>query len=114
MADIIIKNLKIDTIIGTKQEERENKQEIILDVTFSYNMSKAAETDDLRFAVDYESLKNKIVKFVEESSFFLVEKLIFEIKSLILKEEPVIENVNILLKKPNALKLDTDYIAIRV
>lgn len=114
MAEIIIKNLKISCIIGTKKEERENKQNIFLDITFSYDMTKAAETDNLEFAVDYESLKNKIVRFVENSSYLLVEKLIHEIKNFILKEENKIEKVNILLKKPNALSNDTDYIAIHI
>ena len=114
MSEIIIKNLKINTIIGTKEDERKIKQEIFLDIIFSYDMSKAAKTDDLKFAVDYESLKNKIVKFTEESSFFLVEKLIYEIKKMILKEEPLIDNVELLLRKPDALKKDTDYIAVRI
>jgi len=113
MAEIIIKNLKVNCIIGTKPEERINKQEIILDITFSYDMNKASETDNLEFAVDYESLKNKIVFFVENSSYLLVEKLVVEIKKYILKEEVVIENINILLKKTNALA-NTDFIAIRI
>ncbi len=114
MAEIIIKNLKVNCIIGTKPEERINKQEIILDITFSYDMSKAADTDNLEFAVDYESLKNRVVSFVEDSSYLLVEKLTTEIKNIILKEDDKIDKVSLLLKKPNALKADTDYIAIKI
>ncbi len=83
---IFLGGLKIDTIIGIYDWEREAKQSVYLDIEMAHDISKAAETDDIEYALDYKTVSDRIVNFVEQSEFFLVEKLIEEIANIIRRE----------------------------
>ena len=103
MAIIKIKDLKLRTILGIENWERENKQDIIINITFEFDGSKAAESDDLNDTVDYKKMKQKIIKFVEGSSFFLVEKLAGEVLNICLNA-PLVESAVVEIDKPHALR----------
>jgi len=68
---IFLGGLKIDTIIGIYDWERETKQTVILDIEMAH---------------DYKAVSQQVIGFVEQSNFFLVEKLAEEINSMIRKE----------------------------
>ncbi len=80
---IFLKNLKIDTIIGIFDWERVQKQTIILDIEMAFDTRKASKTDDIADALDYKSVSDAIIEFVENSHFYLIEKLIAEIAELV-------------------------------
>lgn len=83
---IFLGGLKIDTIIGIYDWEREAKQSVYLDIEMAHDISKAATTDDIEYTLDYKTVSDRIVNFVEQSEFFLVEKLIEEIANIIRRE----------------------------
>ncbi len=103
MAVIKIKDLKLRTILGVEEWERENKQDIIINITFEFDGSKAAESDDLHDTVDYKAMKQKIIKLVENSNYFLVEKLASEVLKICLNS-PLVESAIIEIDKPHALR----------
>ena len=54
MKDIIyIKNLKIETIIGVYDWERQTPQMVGIDIEIATDNLEASKSDDIRFAVDY-------------------------------------------------------------
>lgn len=112
MATISIENLRMRTVIGTNDWEREIKQDIFVDLSFSYDISKAVETDDFMFAIDYKATKQKVMTFVENSSFFLIEKLAQEILNILLEPQQVTK-AKVILRKPDALKY-CDTVSIKV
>jgi len=80
---IFLGGLKIETIIGIYDWERETKQTVILDIEMAHDIKKAAKTDDIEDTLDYKAVSQAVISFVEQSEFFLVEKLAEEINQMI-------------------------------
>ncbi len=104
---IFLGGLEIETIIGIYDWERETKQTVVLDIEMAFDIQQAAETDDIQYTLDYKTVSKRIISFVEESNFFLVEKLISEIASIILNEFTV-PWVKITLNKKGAIRGASD------
>ena len=104
---IFLGGLEITTIIGIYEWERETKQTIILDIEMGYDIRKAAETDSIEDTLDYKSVSKRIITFVEESEYFLVEKLAQEITNIILNEFEV-RWVKLILNKKGAIRGASD------
>lgn len=83
---IFLRGLQIETIIGIYDWERESKQTVILDLEMAADIRKAAASDSIEAALDYKAVANRLIAFVEESQFFLVEKLAEEIANILLNE----------------------------
>jgi dihydroneopterin aldolase len=83
---IFLNDLKIETIIGIYDWERETKQTISLDLEMATDIRKAATTDDIENTLDYKAVSKRLINFVEESEFLLVERLAEECAQLILDE----------------------------
>jgi dihydroneopterin aldolase len=104
---IFLGGLEIQTIIGIYDWERETKQTVVLDIEMAFDISKAAETDDIQYTLDYKTVSKRIIAFVEQSNFFLVEKLISEIANIILNEFQV-SWTKITLNKKGAIRGASD------
>ena len=100
---IFIKGLKIDTIIGIFDWERQVKQDIILDIEIYHNIKKATDSDNIKYAVDYKEISNRLVDFVQNSSFFLIETLAEKVASIILNEFNI-KKVKVTIDKGNAIR----------
>jgi dihydroneopterin aldolase len=83
---IFLGALEATTIIGIYDWERETKQTIVLDIEMAFDIKKAAETDDIQYTLNYKMVSERVVSFVEQSEFYLVEKLIEEIANILLNE----------------------------
>ncbi len=99
---IFLGGLEIDTVIGIYDWERGKRQTVILDIEMAFDIKKAAETDDINYALDYKTVSDRIIAFVKGSQFFLVERLISEIADLIRMEFNV-PWVKITLNKKGAI-----------
>jgi len=99
---IFLGGLEIDTIIGIYDWEREKRQTVILDIEMTFDIQKAAETDDIQYTLDYKTVSDRIISFVKESRFFLVERLISEIAHII-RTEFNVPWVKVTLNKKGAI-----------
>ena len=97
-----IKDLLLRTIVGINDEERRNKQDVLINITLHADHS-AAISDDLSDVVNYRTITKQIVERVENSRFYLVEKMVAEIADLCL-ENPRVERVRVSVEKPGALR----------
>jgi len=104
---VFLGGLEIETIIGIYDWERETKQTVVLDIEMAFDIQKAAETDDIQFALDYKIVSKRIISFVETSQFLLVERLISEIASII-RIEFNVPWVKITLNKKGAIRGASD------
>lgn len=86
MDKIFLGGLQVETIIGIYDWERETKQTLIFDIELAYDIKKAGQSDNIDDTLDYKTLSKRIISFVEQSDFFLVEKLAEQICSIILDE----------------------------
>ncbi|PCI42239.1 MAG: dihydroneopterin aldolase [Moraxellaceae bacterium] len=104
---VYIKDLQIETIIGIFDWEREIKQIVSMDLEMASDNRLAADNDSIENALDYKSVAKRIISFVEQSSFQLVETLAEEVATII-REEFKVSWVRLRLGKPGALRGATD------
>ena len=104
MDKIYIRDIVLSCIIGLNADERINKQDVVINITLHADVKEAGVTDNFAYTVDYKAVKLKIVDLVERSEFFLVEALAESIAQACLEFERV-EQVDVLVEKPGALKL---------
>ena len=83
---IFLRNLKIDTVIGIYDWERRIKQTVILDLEMETDIKKAAKSDDIADTLDYKAIAKRVISFVEESEYKLVETLAERIAEIIVNE----------------------------
>jgi dihydroneopterin aldolase len=104
---IFLGGLEIETVIGIYDWERKIKQKIFLDIEMAFDIKQAAATDNIAYTLDYKTVSDRIVSFVESSKFYLVEKLIEEIANILLNEFPI-PWVKIVLNKKGAISRARD------
>ena len=102
MDKIHLNNLKIDTIIGIYQWERETKQTLGFDLEVDWDIRKAAASDNIADTLDYGEITQQIVSFVEASSYQLIETLAEELCTLLLEQFPI-PRLKLTVSKPVAL-----------
>ncbi len=83
---IYLKDLRIDTIIGIYDWERRTRQTIILDLEMGTDIAKAAKTDNIEDTLNYKAVAKRIISFVENSEYQLVETLAERIAEILLEE----------------------------
>ena len=107
MDKIFLEELKIDTIIGIWDWERQIRQTVVIDLEMSADIARAAATDQVEDTLNYKLVAKRIQQFVGESSFQLVETLAERIAGLI-REEFGVEWVKVTLHKPGAIRGSKD------
>ena len=101
---LFINDLVIPCIIGTFAAEREEKQPVMVTIALSVDTAKAAQTDNLKDAVDYYKIYQKVVSFVSSSQYQLLEALANAVAQLCL-EDAKVKQVKVHIEKPQALPL---------
>ncbi len=107
MAEIHIKDLEIDTIIGINKEERENKQKVVITYWLSVDITAPASSDSIEDCVNYRTVNKHIINFVQDSSFYTLEKLTTEILKIIASFKGV-KKAKVKVSKPYALRFTKD------
>jgi dihydroneopterin aldolase len=100
---VYIRGLRIDTIIGVYDWEREIKQTLSIDLEMATDIRKAAETDDIQYALNYKDVSQRLISYVENRNALLVETLAEEIAALVRKEFNV-PWLRLRLSKPGAVR----------
>ena len=101
--EIHIRDLLLRCIIGIYDEERHEKQDVNINISMFADLRKAGQTDDIADTVDYKTIKKDVISMVEDSSFFLVERLAESIADVCLEDERV-QRVRVCVAKPGALR----------
>ena len=105
MTDCIeIRDLMVRTIVGINDEERVNRQDVMINLTIWSDLRDSGRTDDIDDTINYRTLAKLVIELVEESSFFLVEKLATEIAMLSLEFSESIERIQVKVEKPGAIR----------
>ena len=100
---IYIRDLLCRCIVGIYPEERENKQDVVINIEMACDLSPAAASDNIDDTINYKSVKKEIMALVESSGFLLIERMAGEIASLCLAHEGV-RQVRVTVDKPGALR----------
>ncbi len=100
---VFIEDLRIQTVIGIFDWEREITQTISLDLQMAFDISPAAVSDNIVDTLDYKSVSKRLIQFVEASEFQLVEALAENCARIVLEEFPV-NWLRLKLSKPGAVR----------
>lgn len=102
MDKLFLRELKIETIIGFWEWERRVKQIVSIDLEVETDARRAAQTDSIDSALNYEQLAKRLSDFVGQSDFQLVESLA-EAVARIAVEEFAAPWVKVSIAKPGAV-----------
>src|ERR1700733_16088003 len=72
---VFIEDLRIETVIGIYDWERKIRQTIAIDLEMAFDNRKPASTDKIDDTLDYKAVAKRLIAFVENSHFELVETL---------------------------------------
>ncbi len=83
---IYLHDLRIATVIGVYDWERRVKQTVIFDLDMAADIRKAAATDSIADTLDYKAVAKRLIEFVGDSQFQLVETLAERVAEIVLNE----------------------------
>jgi 7,8-dihydroneopterin aldolase/epimerase/oxygenase len=86
---IEIRELEVEGKIGVLEEERKNRQKVLVSLRFQIETAFAEVGDQLEKTIDYSAAAAEVEKVVESSGAHLIEKLILEIGDALMARFPM-------------------------
>ena len=99
---VYIKGLKTDAVIGVYDWERGIRQTLVLDLELASDNRAAAANDAIEDAVDYDAISGRILAYVADSEFELIETLAERVAAIVLDEFDI-SWLRLKLSKPDAV-----------
>ena len=103
MDKVFIEGLEIEALIGIYDWERRIRQPLVFDVEMAFDNRKPAATDDIADTLNYKDVSKRLIDFVSQSQFQLVETLAERCVEIVLREFDV-AHVRLKLSKPGAVR----------
>jgi dihydroneopterin aldolase len=107
MDKIFLSALNVECIVGIWEWERRVKQRVVIDIEMATDIRKAAASDHIDDTIDYKAVAKRILAFVGESQYQLVETLTDNIAKVIITEFGV-SWVKVRLNKQGAIRFARD------
>lgn len=102
-ATINVRNLRVRTYVGFNPEERQKKQDIVINMEIEHLMSSGVLDDDVDSALNYKTITKRVIEFVEQGRFLLLEKLVADIVDQC-SQHPRVSRCKVTVDKPHALR----------
>ncbi|MDR0184032.1 dihydroneopterin aldolase [Lysobacter arvi] len=103
MDHVFIEGLEIEALIGIYDWERRIRQPLVFDIEMAFDNRIPAATDAIADTLNYKAVSNRVVEYVSQSAFELVETLAERVAQIILAEFGV-QRVRLKLSKPGAVR----------
>lgn len=103
MDHVFIEGLEIEALIGIYDWERRIRQPLVFDIEMAFDNRIPAATDAIADTLNYKAVSNRIVEYVSQSSFELVETLAERVAQIVITEFGV-QRVRLKLSKPGAVR----------
>ena len=107
MDRIFITALTAETIIGIYDWEREVRQRVEIDLEIWVDLARAGTSDAIEDTLNYKSVAKRVLAFVEQSRFRLVEALAGAVARMLIDEFKV-ARVRVTVHKPGAIRHSRD------
>ena len=102
MDTVYITGLRAQTVIGVYDWERNIRQGVVLDLEMASDNRRAASEDRIEDALDYAVISSRLLSFMEDSEFQLIETMAEQIAALVMAEFQV-PWLRLRLGKPGAV-----------
>ncbi len=83
---VYLHGLKVECVIGVWDWERRLKQTVTIDLDMAADIRRAAKSDDLADTLNYKAVAKRLIQFVSDSDYQLVETLAEAIAHILLTE----------------------------
>ena len=103
MARIRIKNLRLRTFLGIKEEEINNRQDVLINARILYPADNVVTENEIGHALNYRTITKAIISHVESNRFALLERMTQEILDIVMHNEQV-RYAEVEVDKPHALR----------
>lgn len=100
---VFIEGLEIEALIGIYDWERRIRQTLVFDIEMAFDNRIPAASDDIALTLNYKDVSKRLIDYVGQSGFGLVETLAERCAGLILSEFNV-SHVRLKLSKPGAVR----------
>ncbi|MBA4385338.1 MAG: dihydroneopterin aldolase, partial [Anaerolinea sp.] len=90
-------------VIGISEREREQPQDILVNIEISADISTAGKSDDVEDSVNYRTIAKKVLAHTETIKRYTVEALAEDIAKLCLEDKKV-QSVLVRVEKPGAVR----------
>jgi dihydroneopterin aldolase len=104
---IFLRGLTTDCIIGFIDWERLTRQRVVIDLELPCDCARAARNDSVADTIDYKRVAKRVLAWVGDSQFHLVESLAHGLAMLLLAEFPL-QWVRVSINKPGAISHSRD------
>jgi dihydroneopterin aldolase len=102
MDTVFVKDLRFKTIVGIWDWERQMPQTVSIDLEMGWDVKPAAQSEDIKDALDYKKVSKRVEQFVTESKFQLVETAADSIAEMVMDEFSV-PWIKVAIHKPYAV-----------
>jgi dihydroneopterin aldolase len=96
---LILSEITGNSVIGVFAWEKQVRQPLIFDVTMDWDITQAADTDDLAYALNYAAVSDRVIEFVQGNQYDLLERLLVQLAET-LRREFLISKIKIRVEKP--------------
>lgn len=103
MDKIFIEDLLIRGVIGISEREREQPQDILVNIEIKTDITKAGISDNVEDSVNYRTIAKKVLAHTETIKRYTVEALAEDIARICLEDQKV-ESVLVRVEKPGAVR----------
>jgi dihydroneopterin aldolase len=103
MDHVFIEGLEIEALIGIYDWERRIRQTLVFDLEMAFDNRVPAATDDIADTLNYKAVSRRLVEYVSQSDFGLVETLAERCAEIVLQEFKV-QRLRLKLSKPGAVR----------
>ena len=103
MDKVFIEALEIEALIGIYDWERRIRQPLLFDIEMAFDNRIPAASDAIADTLNYKAVSKRVVDYVSQSDFGLVETLAERVAAIILDEFGV-RHVRVKLSKPGAVR----------
>ena len=104
---VYIRDLRADTVIGVYDWERSIRQTVVLDLEMAWDNRRAAASDQVVDALDYAAVSQRLLAFIEDSEFQLIETLAEQVAEIVMGDFNV-PWLRLRLAKPGAVSRARD------
>lgn len=99
---VLIEGLAVETVVGVYDWEREVTQQLLVDLDMAWDNSVPAADDDVRQALDYAAVSERVVQFLQELQPELLETAAERLAAC-LRQEFRIPWLQLTIRKPGAV-----------
>ncbi len=115
MDKIIIKDLQLFAYHGVNEEEKIKGQNFVFDISVWADLRKPCESDNVEDTVSYAKIIKKVREVFTAEKYDLLEKAAQVVCDAIFESFPLVQECEILLKKPEApIKAEFSWVAVEI